>query len=276
LKFVLERASSVSGKVIDPGGKPVAGALLDSRRGGERFASASTNAAGEFTVTVPRDGTVEVVLTAMRRDLGNGRVSYDRNPPWRGELKGVSPGSEGLVMQLIAIPADRTLTVRVVDPGGEPVAGVHVFLDPRPRDRKLSPVTDEHGVARFDGLLARETRVSVRLGRGVAFAAPASESVVPDGQVLEFRLRRAVMLAGVVVDGEGKPVARAAVTVLDDSAESIGVFTDAKGRFAVAVAADLGRRVTVRFGVPADRRWKVRDNVDPTAGELTLVLEDER
>lgn len=276
-KFVLERAAQVTGKVVDPDGKPVAGAVLDSRRGDEQFGSTSTNGAGEFTLTVPRDGTTDIVLTAVRREVAQGTY-YDSDMPWRGELKGVSPGSEGLVMRLIAIPADRALVVRVVDPGGKPVAGVSVLLAPWPSNRQptRAPATDRDGVVRFDGLVARETRVSVRLPSDSTFAIPPPETVMPNGQTVEIALRRAVTLAGTVVNGDGKPVARAFLMLFDGDTMLASGSTAANGRFALRVPADLGHPMKLRYGVPSERRWGDRDNVDPATGELTLVLEEKR
>jgi protocatechuate 3,4-dioxygenase beta subunit len=274
-KFVLERASAVSGKLLDSEGKPFVSALVDARRGGERVASASTDGAGRFTLTVPRDGTVDIVLRAVQRDLGNGRVGYDMEPPWRGELKNVSPGSEGLVMQLVPIPADRTLVVRVVDPDGKPVPHAIVDVTPRSTSGRTWPKTDEDGVVRFEGMLARATQVRVQVPRGMVLAAPPVRTLEPNGQTVDLRLRAAVTLAGAVVDGAGKPVARALVTAFDGQAVLASTNTGSDGRFALHIASDLGRSVRIQYG-GSGYNWHERDNVDPAAGELTLVLENKR
>jgi protocatechuate 3,4-dioxygenase beta subunit len=123
-----ERGVTLKGRVLDPDGKPVAGATVapaltgsgNSLTGDTRF-SVSTDADGQFTMLLPASGDREYNLVAH-----DGRLFQ-----WRTWANGVlptfrtRPGQEtgGLTLRLTR-PA--TVRGRVLDPRGRPVAGREV------------------------------------------------------------------------------------------------------------------------------------------------------
>ncbi len=130
--ITLERAATITGRVLDPDGKPVAGATVapaltgsgNSLTGDTRF-SVETDAQGRFTSPMPASGDIEYNLVAH-----DGKYQQWRNwangilPPFR-----TRPGEE---VRDVTIRLERPATVRgrVVDEMGGPVMGLEVRSTP--------------------------------------------------------------------------------------------------------------------------------------------------
>lgn len=115
--FVLLRGEEIEGVVVDPEGRPVAGAKVSSRQTDDdstnQVRTATTDEEGLFHLTglLP----VPTLLT----------VSTDEYPP---VVESFSPGADELVrMELVE---GAVLSGRVLDLAGEAVAGVEVVLHP--------------------------------------------------------------------------------------------------------------------------------------------------
>ena len=128
LALMLEKGVPVSGRVVDPQGKPVAGALVVTARTGygdaidqtRRF-TARTKADGTFAMRLPSSAPVQFNLIAHEGDYGT----------WRQWANGVSepmdlePGD--VVKDLtLTLTAGATIKGRVVDAQGNPRPGTEV------------------------------------------------------------------------------------------------------------------------------------------------------
>jgi BlaR1 peptidase M56/Carboxypeptidase regulatory-like domain len=126
--IIAEKAVTIRGRVLDPDGKPVAGATVapaltgsgNSLTGDTRF-SVETDKDGAFTMKLPASGEIAYNLVAhdgkyqQWRTWANGIIEPFRTTP-------------GLVMEDMTLHLTRPSTVRgrVVDAAGQPVAGREV------------------------------------------------------------------------------------------------------------------------------------------------------
>ncbi|MDX9973472.1 MAG: sigma-70 family RNA polymerase sigma factor, partial [FCB group bacterium] len=139
--FALERGHRVAGRVVDAAGRPLAGADVEGH---------GDNEAG-FDVKSKADGTFEaaqalparnVCFTAYLDREGHPRIESLRYGPYDVPV----PGLEGLTLVLYE-PA--SVSGRILDPQGQPVAGVNAMavIDAYSgaADPKLSPQRREFG-----------------------------------------------------------------------------------------------------------------------------------
>ncbi|WP_435020893.1 M56 family metallopeptidase [Tundrisphaera sp. TA3] len=170
----VERPATIRGRVLDPDGKPVAGATVaptlagtgDTLLGDDRFRSV-TDRDGRFAMALPAGKTFAYHLVAHdgkfneSRDWADGLV-----PPFRTE-----PGQviEGMTIRLTR-PA--TVRGRVVERGGSPVAGRQIFAIPDDlrKNRRFSPSarTDEEGRFAIRCITAGKHEFSIGMGRDTA------------------------------------------------------------------------------------------------------------
>ncbi len=126
--ITLERAATVSGRVVDPDGKPVAGATVDPALTGT-FNSLTGDT--RFAVRTGDDGTFKLVLPASGVWEYN-LVAHDgKYLEWRRWANGVLPPLQtepGEVVPNVEIKLSRPAIVRgrVIGPDGQPVAGREV------------------------------------------------------------------------------------------------------------------------------------------------------
>jgi len=224
------RGGSVTGRVLDASGKPVAGAkvqwtayrsddevLLDETAGKDPavLGETSADAQGQFRVVLDKPG-VSIAL----RVFAQGRPS--------ARFSGPFDSSEENPLFDILLPAAQPMSGRVVDEAGKPVGGGRVL------------VISREGV--FDG----DTRYlgEARTGADGAFTVPdapegarvvvvrAQDFIAANRIQLEARseekvsLQRGGAVRGLVTDAAGKPVPGVIVTTDDAAAQ-----TDGEGKF---------------------------------------------
>ncbi len=224
------RAGSVTGRVLDASGKPIAGAkvqwtayrsddevLLDETVGKDPavLGETSADAQGQFRVVLDKPG-VSIAL----RVFAQGRPS--------ARFSGPFDSSEENPLFDILLPAAQPMSGRVVDETSKPVGAARVL------------VMSREGV--FDG----DTRYlgEARTGADGAFTVPdapegarvvvvrAQDFIAANRIQLEARpeekvsLQRGGAVRGLVTDAVGKPVPTVIVTTDDAAAQ-----TDAQGRF---------------------------------------------
>jgi RNA polymerase sigma factor (sigma-70 family) len=165
--IVAEKGVTVRGRVVDPEGRPVAGATVAPALTGT---GNSLTGDTRFSVTTDDQGRFEVLLPA-----GNGReynlVAHDgKLHEWRTWANGVTepllttPGQEidGIEIALI-----RPVTVRgrVVDSQGRPVADreVRSHADDRRENRYYDPTTQTDDDGRFELKYVRPGRQYVQV-----------------------------------------------------------------------------------------------------------------
>lgn len=167
LVLMLEKGIPVAGRVVDPQGKPVAGAIVVTARTGrgdaidqtQRF-TAKTKADGTFAMRLPSSGEFEFNLVAHDG-------AYDA---WRKWANGVSepmslkPGDSVKDLTL-TLTAGATIKGRVVDPQGKPTPGKEVrAMAADGRDSRYvapSARTDDQGNFTLTHVRPGEVRVEV-------------------------------------------------------------------------------------------------------------------
>lgn len=254
---------AVRGRVVDVAGAPIAGARVSGLgRGGTR------------TVTTGSDGRFEV----------RGRTAYGVTVRCEGYSQrrvelGTGADSLEVVLHPTVTVSGRVIDRRTREPIPEFEIGVRVAGEPYSRqlelagiDRRLSP----DGAFVLRGVPTPEALVIVKAS-GYCMAwerVQNATSVMP----IEIALEPAPELRGVVVDGDGRPVAGAEIHV--DRAPR----RTATGSQALAVT-DTEGRFTLDFLVePTGTLWAIHPDLSPgTAqysiesiddGELRIVLDD--
>ena len=145
----------IGGRVIEAQtGRPIAGAsiYLSQSRGGYRQANGRSDAAGTFSFDSLAPGSFSV--TAVQDGFVSGAVGKRRLHGDEAWLV-LGPGSR---RENVSIVMFRSATVsgRVVDERGNPVAGVRIHAWPRERRSNAylpSAATDRNGVYRISGLV---------------------------------------------------------------------------------------------------------------------------
>lgn len=212
----------VQGTVLDPEGKPVAGALVKAQATNSRFyirSEVETDDQGRFKMRVQSPAN-ELELEVQKGDLYAASIVPDED----GDTE-IRTLRGGLV----------TLAGIVRDGQGRPLRGAQVLLMRRQNSMSRSVAqspTDAQGKYRFAGQLPdREYSVSVAAD-GYGRKHPADRLMPKKGESLTFptlALSKADQtLMGRVVDENGKPMAGVQVSSQADDRETL---TDAQGRF---------------------------------------------
>lgn len=196
----LERGATVRGRVTDPDGKPVAGATVapaltgtgNSLTGDTRF-SAHTDEIGRFEVVLPASG-----------DRAYNLVAHDgTHRQWRTWANGVSATmrtTPGQVIENFELRLTRpaTVTGRVVDAEGRPVAGcdVRASAGDRMENRYYDPTTTTGDDGAF-------TLRFIRPGEQFIQASPfwLDATRAPDGTTRAVVLKAGETMTGVELFG---------------------------------------------------------------------------
>ncbi|HEY8145317.1 MAG TPA: carboxypeptidase regulatory-like domain-containing protein, partial [Kofleriaceae bacterium] len=203
------RLAAIRGRVVDHGGKPVAGARVTFKaRMGERpidseqtapIGEATSDESGGFDIEVPSG---DLKLIAEAGDVRGQTV-----------LTGVVPGHEPADV-IIRLAAGASLAGVVVDTAGAAASGAEVRLTVVGGDGPVGERTatsDGSGAFRFEHLAPGTATLEARGDGGVS---PPLAVKLPDGSDrtgVRLVLAAAASIKGRVVDGKGTPVAGATV-----------------------------------------------------------------
>ncbi|QDU69582.1 hypothetical protein [Engelhardtia mirabilis] len=201
----LERAPRARGRVLDPSGAPLTGAVVSTRRW-----------APGWSFEVDQDGRFDVPLPSIEGSILSARAAgYEE--PYFGMP--VQPGAEGI--ELVLFPLGPPCRVRLVDDAtGEPLAFVVIEVDRFAAEYRTDPTprlayaarserrTDE-GWVEFYAQPGSDV-LDVAAQGYASRAVVLSERAAGEGQIL--RLARAPSLSGRVVR-DGAPVAGALVVL---------------------------------------------------------------
>ena len=289
-------ALTVTGTLVDEEGAPAAGLDLDLRPypsryerrlddlgepGGLQAAVDSTRsgANGAFTLTAPAVGTYRLDIAVAAGDATPG----DRRVVPAPVFHTLAPLAAPIVLPPIEVPTWHTLTVGVKDLEGQPVEGALVVADPALW--RSERADSDRGQEPWN---RRQERVYPRFGRAAAqtdaaglatFSMPTAEANV-FVSAPGFRLRAgpigdrggAFELTpgpGVrVLDPQGRPVPRAAVTV-GASQDVPLALTDDRGEATVGLA---GSDSLVYQAIAEDRSLAWTAPLGPEAGDAGAPL----
>jgi protocatechuate 3,4-dioxygenase beta subunit len=230
----LVESASLTVKVVDPEGRPVPGAWLDSigpgRRGPSFWeGSPRTGPDGSFTFAGCEPGarSVAVSLHAPTPELSRAADLIEHLNLAPGERRSLSVAID---------PAPRgVVECRVRFASGEPATGVVVVLAPPNADwfAAREATTGAEGVARFDRL--QPGSYALKAGSSVNTASAATVEVGTAAVPFALTIPDRGDLTVLVVARGGRPVrgARVLVEHLKNGERSNGV-TDARGRLTLA------------------------------------------
>jgi uncharacterized GH25 family protein len=235
-------AGSVSGRLLDPGGRAIAGArvqwvahraedqtLVDETRGTDPavVGETKTDAEGRFRVTLDKPD-IAVALRILPGSFPSARIA------------GPFDSTEDVTLFDIQIPTAGRASGRVVDEAGNPVPAARVLVSGN--ELLISSETAIASEART-GADGSFSMIDAPAGaRSVVVMAPGfvrATRVQIDPRADErIVLTRGGTIQGVVVDAAGSPVAGAIVTAGD-----VAAVTDASGRYQMTGVAPGVRHV---------------------------------
>ena len=205
---------TVRGRVTDPAGRPVRGALVQRptevgwRLRDDPLVGRERRVALRSMNSRPTDAEGRYELPGL--SYGRDRVHLGvRHPQFAQSYGSVSPPGEGSTATLdLQLKEGFAIEGEVLDPDGKPVRGAEVIR--RLADRDDSARTDDKGFFRLGRLRAGGRDCVVVVAGGYAPAAqnakPGKGKLVPK---LSFRLTRGKTIEGRVADREGRGVAGA-------------------------------------------------------------------
>ncbi len=207
----------------------------------------------------------------------------------------------------LTIAAATTLSVRVVDEAGAPIAGAHAVVNTEEPTDQVARIrgaaradTDLDGKAILRGLLPGSWQVRASAD---GYRSTSQPVTLPTDADLQLQLTRGASIRGIVVDSDGAAIANAKVgwmpsidvPMLGDMTAQLGtetlaavaaegVTTDAEGRFALPglddedpvniVATATGRSPTLVHAVPPGTD-DVRVELAPATAVTVRVVADE-
>ena len=189
--ITVQHAVSITGKVFDPAGKPLANADITAGEegwGGVRH-RARTNDAGEFTLTNLRPGTVSFAVLA------------DNFAPQL--VSAVAPATQPAEVHL---SPGTPMKFHVVDSAGKPLAGVTIGVDQWRNASYLdySLRTNVDGDATWAGAPADEVQMSFTKRR---YGSIVQKSITATTQPIQITLGPKTKIIGTVTDAAtGKPI----------------------------------------------------------------------
>jgi hypothetical protein len=265
-------------RVVDVHGRPAAGVPVSARIGYD-YGQASFESRGR---TKAPDG--EFVPERRTAFFGAGRPTLlaGLEGPWaRSGLKKNATESELRDGPLtLTLPPTAPLEVRVAGPDGAPLgASARVLLalelaahGAPDRRKALEARTDDAGVARFSHAPAGEIFAVLVAAPAYASAVAAVGPLTPDAAAtVEVRLGARMGVAGLALDADGRPLARAALEIeltapqgVRPDAAPATTTTDADGRFRFEIDGSAA-------GPAARAALTVReDGAVPRAGQTPL------
>lgn len=244
VEIVLSAGATLDGRVVDPGGQPVPGAVIRYKRSekmeGEAalFASMLPSSAGRAEYSGP-DGLYRL----SRLEPG----TYDFEVVSMGYAKRIEDGvvvNDGEQRRDFVLDPGASLSGRVVDDMGQPLRGVEVVAvleqvepsradDPRQRmldEMRAMMLLTEKGVgqARTDAAGQYDIRnlpdgVFRLVARASGFLPAQQPGIRPSGSIPDLVLTRFAALAGTVVDARSlEPVPEFRINALPaDESESL-------------------------------------------------------
>ena len=193
LELRLQPAVRLSGQVLDPDDRPLAGARLQVSQPNLQGAGGESGDDGAFALENLAAGEANLVVTAK---------GYE---PWAQAI--TVPGDE----LKVHLTSGAVIQGTVEGPSG-PVPGASVVaLIEASRGQTVGARTDAHGAFELRGLIAGRVRVVVNANGFIPYEARSVEVVGGAPTPLSIHLNPGLSLSGTVVDDLGHPLAGAHV-----------------------------------------------------------------
>jgi hypothetical protein len=283
-RLVLRKSRQVDVAVIGSDQRPIADANVELTSSYWPLCEGQTDQQGKAALLVPADAPLEAVV-ARKQDVGFDYVLYRTagelaSDPYRLPQDHAAPIT-------LALTGTRTLTVRVVDEQGHPLAGamVHPFYIECPKKGgifqigRFGQATDETGRAVFRIIPASNTSI-------ISFRAKLANYDVRQrwefdpaqpGNEVQGTLVRLIPLRGTVTDSQGQPAAGATVSVAGAGYQTEGfygsVISQADGRFEILVKPDHYYLVAAAREKEASPTAPLVIRADQTPEPLQLALQ---
>lgn len=225
LRVVLEKASSVSGRLVDEEGKPLKGVVRLRSHDGVSAASlgqaamASVGEDGKFSIGVLRPGSNVIQLA------GVGYTTIERTIE-------IAQAGEAPSLGDVVFEAGLTIRGRVVEPGDVGVPGARISaVIPTGTENRETLFAEADAEGRF--VLRGLKDVAYMVGAAANGFAPLQKSLAPSADEQVLTLKRSITLSGRIVDQDGAPVGRAQVSAQrgDDRRTFRFGRSEADGRF---------------------------------------------
>ncbi len=270
-----ETPTSLEGHLVDPRGKPLAGARVSVLAGcGNSYSDLADYTLR--TYVVESDASGRWVVTGARPD-GGGVVTirpHPAGPLWfryfLGSTEGKGPTQLG---------GTASARFRLVDPDGRPVAGkIAADVMTEGAQAWFLVSTGADGIAVVEGLPTGKMSIPIAASSemrtpevGLRAAFMTTFELV-DGKVLdqEVRLAPTRVLEGIVTDDQGHPIAGAIVRPPQDDLELPTATSDAAGRFQLRNVRHWDMVEASAQGYLTSRARPASDA--PTAGSEGLVI----
>ena len=294
LEFRLSRSATVRGKVLDPDGKPVAGARVTYERAmgavAFRRGDPDTIVVGDYHGATAEDGSYRIVVPVGKvRFSISGGSRYQPAEHQQGVMLGFFSGPVSAVLEMEAKVGDNavndvvlefadTTKVAIVDPDGKPLPGCRVVgRDPMSTWSKAVP--EAAIVLRgFDKDRPRLVAAYHEERNLIGVLEPES---FEGEQPWRIQTQRAATIRGRLVDVDGAPRAGVRIDMTPQMGNagrrvagpitSLIGRTDAEGRFCLEALVP-GASYTMRTveGDIYERRWLFQ-GVEVKAGEVKDV-----
>ena len=181
----------------------------------------------------------------------------------------------------IALSPGATLTGKVVDDAGAPVAGAHVSVEMQWPTWRFVPAapqkTRADGVYRFFGMPADQSfsiTAHAKGFRSAGMTASPDDLADPEAALENLVLSRASLtLTGVVVDVDGKPVPKALVRIFGEGQPFLQLRTDDKGAF-TAKGLVKGEIVVNASALVNEKSLTALSNLAAGDDNVRIVLEE--
>jgi RNA polymerase sigma-70 factor (ECF subfamily) len=243
--FTLERLVAIRGRLVTPDDKPIGWGSISVTGDGDEKQYVNSDEGGSFVAYV--SGNARVSL-AFQGTVQNTMERIHKFVPYTALVDDVVAGAEDVVMRTTALDMRRELTIRLVDPAGQPVSGAGLSVTVPVNEQKPA-ISGSDGRASWTGLPALPLTAMFSGWRGTSeqpWIAPRFESVTPEGQELTVRFRQGSVVEGTVLKDDGVSAPFAYVQILEDGKSVRGAIADADGRFVAILDPEWNGKVSLR------------------------------
>lgn len=252
---VLDRAASVSGRVVDPEGAPIEGVRVQLQSAAFGFASTTTGTDGTYAVADLTPGDWRV---AFEPPTGSPFVAEHYDDARTYETQTVVPLASGAAVALndAVLVRGNTIAGRILAPDGTPRPGIEVFASMTAGGGR-GGTTGADGTYTITGLADGDYTVSAQSDWadnlvGVAYPGTTrwaeAELVHVSGattvQLDDLSLLAGATITGTVVGPDGEPLANANVRAWSLDGEN-GATTGSDGSYSINLLPPGSYRVSV-------------------------------